>query len=157
MVNMHLMFFLMFMALSGCGIVVTKAREGVDGRTVVGVSKVFLSQISWMTLGLAMVVLEMVAHRFGRSKNPFDWSILELVFAGAPVRAFVLSLLLSFTWAWVYVAATYLLYISRRFDVGFQWFTRRFDIEKKPLTAIGLVSAGIVTLLYWGVVLAMHL
>ena len=42
---------------------------------------------------------------------------------------------------------------ARRFDIGFDWFNCKFDIEKKPLSAIGLVAGALVALCYWGVVI----
>jgi hypothetical protein len=42
---------------------------------------------------------------------------------------------------------------ARRFDIGFQWFNRKFDIEKKPLSAIGLVAGALVAVLYWAAVI----
>jgi hypothetical protein len=52
-------------------------------------------------------------------------------------------------WIWLYVGSGFLLTISRRFDIGFAWFNRKFDIEKHPLNAIGLVAGSLVALLYW--------
>jgi hypothetical protein len=41
---------------------------------------------------------------------------------------------------------------ARRFDIGFAWFNRKFDIEHHPLSAIGLVAGAIVAVLWWAVV-----
>jgi hypothetical protein len=38
---------------------------------------------------------------------------------------------------------------ARRFDIGFDWFNRKFDIEKKPLQSIGLVAGALVAAVYW--------
>jgi hypothetical protein len=56
-----------------------------------------------------------------------------------------------FTTAWtaLYAGSGFLLKAACRFDLGFDWFNRRFDIEKKPLSAIGLVAGAIVAMLYW--------
>jgi hypothetical protein len=53
-------------------------------------------------------------------------------------------------WLWLYAGSGFLLNAARHFDVGFQWFNRMFDIEKKPLSAIGLVAGSLVATLYWG-------
>jgi hypothetical protein len=45
-----------------------------------------------------------------------------------------------------------LLKAARRFDPGFDWFNRHFEIEKKPLQSIGLVAGAIVALVYWAAV-----
>jgi hypothetical protein len=51
---------------------------------------------------------------------------------------------------WLYAGSGFLLKAARRFDIGFQWFNRKFDIEKKPLSAIGLVAGALVAVVDWG-------
>lgn len=60
--------------------------------------------------------------------------------------------LFTFIWLWLYAGSGFLLKFARRFDLGFDWFNRKFDIEKKPLSAIGLVAGSLIALTYWGVV-----
>lgn len=55
-------------------------------------------------------------------------------------------------WVWLYAGSGFLLRAARRFDIGFAWFNRKFDIEKHPLSAIGLVAGAIVAVLWWTVV-----
>jgi hypothetical protein len=55
-------------------------------------------------------------------------------------------------WVWLYAGSGFLLRAARRFDIGFAWFNRKFDIEKHPLSAIGLVAGAIVAVLWWMVV-----
>lgn len=55
----------------------------------------------------------------------------------------------SSTWLWLYAASGFLLKAARHFDIGFDWFNRHFDIEHKPLSAIGLVAGALVALVYW--------
>ena len=45
---------------------------------------------------------------------------------------------------WLYAGSGFLLKAARRFDIGFEWFNRHFDIEKKPLQPIGLVAGAMV-------------
>jgi hypothetical protein len=52
-------------------------------------------------------------------------------------------------WLWLYAASGFVLKAARRFDLGFEWFNRKFDIEKKPLQSIGLVAASLVALICW--------
>jgi hypothetical protein len=52
-------------------------------------------------------------------------------------------------WLWLYAGSGFLLKAARRFDIGFDWFNRKFDIEKKPLQSIGLVAGSLVALMYW--------
>ena len=61
--------------------------------------------------------------------------------------------LFSSVWVWLYAGSGFLLKAARRFDIGFQWFNRKFDIEKKPLQSIGLVAGALVALIYWAVVI----
>jgi hypothetical protein len=56
-------------------------------------------------------------------------------------------------WLWLYAGSGFLLKAAHRFDIGFQWFNRHFDIEKKPLQSIGLVSGALVAVLWWTVML----
>jgi hypothetical protein len=46
-------------------------------------------------------------------------------------------------------AVRHVLKAIRHLDFAFQWFNRKFDIEKKPLSAIGLVAGSLVAILYW--------
>jgi hypothetical protein len=50
---------------------------------------------------------------------------------------------------WLTVLLGFLLKGANRFDLIFDWFTSKFDIEKKPLSAIGLVAGSLVAILYW--------
>ncbi len=55
-------------------------------------------------------------------------------------------------WLWLYAASGFILKAAHRFDIGFDWFNRTFDIEKKPLQSIGLVAGAIVAVGYWSAV-----
>ena len=55
-------------------------------------------------------------------------------------------------WLWLYAGSGFILKATRRFDLGFNWFNRHFDIEKKPLQSIGLVSSVLVAGVYLAVV-----
>jgi hypothetical protein len=68
----------------------------------------------------------------------------------------LLPLLLTSAWLWLHAASGLLLSGVHRFDVGFQWFNRRFDIEKKPLQSIGLVGGTLVASTYWLVAILSH-
>jgi hypothetical protein len=56
-------------------------------------------------------------------------------------------------WLWLYAGSGFLLKAARHFDIGFQWFNAKFDIERKPLQAIGLVAGAFVALVYWAAVI----
>jgi hypothetical protein len=56
-------------------------------------------------------------------------------------------------WLWLYAGSGFLLKAARRFDIGFDWFNRRFDIERRPLSAIGLVAGAMVAVVYWAAVI----
>lgn len=66
---------------------------------------------------------------------------------------FVPPLFYTSVWLWLYASSGFLLKAARRFDIGFEWFNKHCDIEKKPLQSIGLVSGAIVALVYWAVVI----
>jgi hypothetical protein len=50
-----------------------------------------------------------------------------------------------------------LLRTASHFDLGFDWFNRKFDIEKKPLSAIGLVVGSAFAVVYWSFALSARL
>lgn len=52
-------------------------------------------------------------------------------------------------WLWLYTGSGFILKAARRFDLGFGWFNRKIDIEKKPLSAIGLVAGAVVAVVWW--------
>jgi len=54
-------------------------------------------------------------------------------------RLFLFPALFTSTWLVLFAGSGFLLKAARRFDLAFQWFNRRFDIEHKPLSSIGLV------------------
>jgi len=56
-------------------------------------------------------------------------------------------------WLWLYAGSGFLLKAARRFDIGFDWFNRKFDIEKHPLQSIGLVAGALVAMVYWAAVI----
>ncbi len=63
---------------------------------------------------------------------------------------------LTSIWLWLYAAAGLLLRAVRQLDISFEWFNRRFDIERKPLQSIGLVAGGLVAFGYWAGVIVNH-
>jgi hypothetical protein len=67
-----------------------------------------------------------------------------------------LAAFLTSIWLWLYAGSGFLLKAARRFDVGFDWFNRKFDIERKPLQSIGLVAGALVAMVYWVVVVVGH-
>jgi hypothetical protein len=56
-------------------------------------------------------------------------------------------------WIWMPLAAGFILKVAHRFDIGFEWFNRHFDIETKPLQSIGLVASALVAIVYWAAVI----
>jgi len=61
----------------------------------------------------------------------------------------ILASFFTSIWLWLYAGAGFLLKFARRFDKSLGWFNRRFDIEKHPLSSIGLVAGALVAVLYW--------
>jgi hypothetical protein len=44
-----------------------------------------------------------------------------------------------------------------RLSIGFEWFNKKCDIEKKPLQSIGLVAGALVAIVYWAAVIVNRL
>ena len=81
----------------------------------------------------------------------FDWSFNS--FQHIEVRLWFYPTFFTSVWLWLYAGSGFLLKAARRFDIGFDWFNRKFDIEKKPLQSIGLVAGALVALVYWTAVI----
>jgi hypothetical protein len=73
---------------------------------------------------------------------------IYLIAFGAGIASLFASI-----WLWLYAGSGFILKAARRFDIGFHWFNRKFDIEKKPLQSIGLVAGALVALVYWAAVI----
>lgn len=107
-----------------------------------------------IVIGYNSLVL-LAAHHHGYSLDtmPYNvWPLTTLVEEPSLRLFFLYPCLFTSVWLWLYAGSGFLLKFARRFDVGFQWFNRRFDIEKKPLSSIGLVAGCIVALVYWAAV-----
>ena len=76
-----------------------------------------------------------------------------LTFRSELLLLFVVPSLFTNVWLWLYAGSGFLLKAARRFDIGFEWFNRKFDIEKKPLQSIGLVAGALVAVAYWTAVI----
>lgn len=78
------------------------------------------------------------------------YAVVERRLVALPV---VLASLFTSIWLWLYAGSGFLLKAARRFDLGFDRFNRKFDIEKKPLQSIGLVAGVLVAVVYWTAVI----
>jgi hypothetical protein len=83
----------------------------------------------------------------------YEWPTLNSRKGQAPLSAILYPSLFTTVWVTLYGFAGLLLKFARRFDIGFDWFNRKFDIEKKPLQAIGLVAGALVAVVYWTAVI----
>jgi hypothetical protein len=111
-------------------------------------------------LGLDTLALAEAKRQFGSSvivhHDLLDDVLFALFRSFHPLHRYRLSVVLWYfpafftsIWLWLYAGSGFLLKAARRFDIGFDWFNRRFDIEKKPLQSIGLVAGALVALVYW--------
>lgn len=78
------------------------------------------------------------------------WALFLL---GFPLATFLKALLISSSWLWLFIGSSFIIKAARRFDIGFDWFNRHFDIEKRPLQSIGLVAGALVAIVYWAAVI----
>ena len=91
--------------------------------------------------------------------NPF-WSVHPQVNAVAQPSVPLVGFIVFELWLYFGIPSVLLLYFvsaqtlkaARRFDLGFQWYSQKFDIKNKPLQCIGLVAGVFIALLYWGIV-----
>ncbi len=88
------------------------------------------------------------AEKFPNGFDDSEWLLIGHMFSVVVMPTLMASLFTSI-WVWLYAAAGFLIKAARHFDVGFAIFSRKVDIEKKPLSAIGLVAGALVALTYW--------
>src|SRR5437764_13764976 len=74
-----------------------------------------------------------------------------LEFLGFP-SVFLYASMFTSIWLWLYAGSGFILKAARRFDIGFEWFISKADIEKRPLQSIGLVAGALVAIVYWSAV-----
>ena len=105
----------------------------------------------------AFVILDMVftittgliaGYIYMRYTDNLSWPFSDVLLIVTDVWLIMTSLATS-VWLWLYFVAAWLLIVARKVDFGFDWFNRKFDIEKKPLQSIGLVAGAIVAVVYW--------
>jgi len=115
--------------------------------------------IIWSTTFLA-IVLQSIQYLVGEPDPEFtlvrSWQFVRIYLFGREFPfglMFIPSAIFTSIWLWLYAGSGFLLKFARRFDIGFDWFNRKFDIEKKPLQSIGLVAGALLALVYWAVVI----
>lgn len=97
-----------------------------------------------VSMSIAFFQIALFAYIFRRP-------LTDIIFNSTVLPCFLIPAFFASIWLWLYAGSGFLLKFARRFDIGFQWFNRKFDIEKKPLQAIGLVAGALVAIVYWGV------
>ena len=129
----------------------------------------------YVTIGIAFIgnsIMNVIARPMEFARRMRIVSSAVISFLTAPSRMFfiiedewrwenglsiafvtILPALFTSIWLWLYAVSGALLKAARRFDIGFDWFNRHFDIEKKPLQSIGLVAGTLVALVYWAAVI----
>jgi hypothetical protein len=97
------------------------------------------------SLAVLRVAWQSILHPLDFTRGVFGYA------AQSPVVIF--PAFFTSIWLWLYAGSGFLLKAARRFDIGFDWFNRKFDIEKKPLQSIGLVAGALVAVVYWAAVI----
>jgi hypothetical protein len=95
-------------------------------------------------------VASILSDLFGLPHFVLPWETTPLTLNWRVITVLLANSFMTSIWLWLFVISGLLLIVARRFDIGFQWFNRKFDIEKKPLSAIGLVAGALVAMVYWG-------
>lgn len=121
----------------------------VIGQTMKGMISLLLVQSLFfggmILLGVCLMFVDSTLPILGLANS------IWIVVNSFPLGAFLYCLFLSTIWLWIYVISAIVLKLVCRFDVVLQWFNSKADIEKKPLSAIGLVAGALVVCVYWGV------
>jgi hypothetical protein len=97
------------------------------------------------SLAVLRVAWQSILHPLDFTRGVFGYA------AQSPVVIF--PAFFTSIWLWLYAGSGFLLKAARRFDIGFDWFNRKFDIERKPLQSIGLVAGALVAVVYWAAVI----
>jgi hypothetical protein len=144
-----------FLVLDACFTIVTAAlgaRVGMEFATrwfVVNTSVVDKILAPFTLPGITIDVLS--SNPFEALRDSFRVDFGHHSYSGFAVMVYPGCI--SSLWLWLYAGAGFLLKAARRFDIGFEWFNRHFDIEKKPLQSIGLVAGALVAVVYWTAVI----
>lgn len=96
---------------------------------------------------------EMMRFHLPMLSNPVLW-MRDFWFHLLQAPYLYIGGLFALLWVVLYVGSGTLLKAAKRFDIGFQWFNSKVDIERKPLSAIGLVAGALVAIVYWSFVIA---
>jgi len=113
---------------------------------------------SWLFAVTALEISYLGLSIFWSSEPQYwllDWPVsLNRINLSDPfIQGLMFPAFFTSIWLWLYAGSGFLLKAARRFDIGFEWFNRKFDIEKKPLQCIGLVAGALVAVVYWAAVI----
>lgn len=122
---------------------------------------IWLSLDCVLTSAMAVLTAHVILSYWWISADPSQWHWSISAIMGHPADfhqnhswfSFVLPAFFTSVWIWLYVGSGLLLTAARRFDIGFQWFNSKADIEHKPLSAVGLVAGALVAMAYWAAVI----
>lgn len=126
---------------------------------VLALNERFLSgdlKIGFMFLSVIVVVIAMsigLIAMVAWVPLGFDEALRSSQLATAMARLSIVPILISSLWMWLPTVSGMLVSVARRFDLGFDWFNRHFDIERRPLSALGLVAGALVAFVYWAAVI----
>jgi hypothetical protein len=119
-----------------------------------------------LTSSIALLTAHTILSTWWVNDDPrkWDWSLSGIVVnhfldfhQSHSWITFVIPAFLTSIWLWLYTGSGFLIRASRRFNVGFEWFNRNFDVEHKPLQSIGLVSGALAALWFWALLIARSL
>jgi uncharacterized protein len=131
-------------------------------KTQSGLLRIILLVVDFiLTSGIALITAHIILSLWWVNDDPrkWDWSPSGIWGHSADFHqvhswiSFVVPAFLTSIWLWLYAGSGFLLKAARRFDIGFEWFNRHFDIEKKPLQSIGFVAGALVAVLFWSAVI----
>ena len=135
----------------------TRYVLGIMQRTKPGMARILWIVVDFiLTSGIALLTAHFILSQWWPdSPLSWKWSLSAILSHPKDFRqshswlVFVIPAFFTSIWLWLYAGSGFLLKAARRFDIGFDWFNRKFDIEKKPLQSIGLVAGALVAVVYW--------
>jgi hypothetical protein len=120
-----------------------------------GIAYIACLMLAWIaSLFVYVYEQEPLAPPF-RNATFMTQKIIAVGFGNASAVLFYPAFFTSI-WLWLYAGSGFILKAARRFDIGFEWFNRKFDIEHHPLQSLGLIAGALVALAYWTAATVKH-
>jgi hypothetical protein len=101
-------------------------------------------------------VVDFLHARAYAGPEPFAGLTRNIDEAIGVMWAALFAAMASSIWLWLFVISGMLLRFARVTRLGFNWFSRVFDLRRKPLACLGLVAGLVSGLVWWAYLLILY-